>query len=62
MELVNLAGAAVLLVLLRKLAWCMRWLWCYYHGRPTPPPISWIPRRTGEDFDAHVRRAKGEEE
>lgn len=36
MELVNLAGAALLLLLIRKLAWCIRWLWCYYTGRETP--------------------------
>ena len=39
MELVNLAGAALLLLLIRKLAWCIRWLWCYYHGQETPEPI-----------------------
>ena len=32
MELINLAGIALLALLIRKLVWCLRWLWCYYHG------------------------------
>ena len=44
------------------LIWCLRWLWCYYHGRETPAPISFLPRRTGERFDAHVRQARTEDE
>ena len=56
MELINLAGLLLLALLIRKLVWCLRWLWCYYHGRETPAPISFLPRRTGETFDAHVRR------
>lgn len=61
MELVNILLTAVLLLLLRKLVWCLRWLWCYYHGRETPAPISFLPRRTGEVFEEHIRR-DGEEE
>ena len=33
MELINLAGLLLLALLIRKLVWCLRWLWCYYHGR-----------------------------
>lgn len=62
MELVNLAGLLLLALLLRKLAWCLRWLWCYYRGRETPAPISFLPRRTGERFDQHVRQAREEKE
>ena len=58
MELVNLAGAALLLLLIRKLAWCIQWLWCYYHGREMPEPISFLPHRSGKDFDEHVRQAR----
>ena len=62
MELVNLAGLLLLALLLRKLAWCLRWLWCYYRGQETPAPISFLPRRTGERFDQHVRQAREEKE
>lgn len=40
MELINLAGIALLALLIRKLVWCLRWLWCYYHGKETPEPVS----------------------
>ena len=62
MELVNILLIALLLLLVRKLIWCLRWLWCYCHGRETPAPISFFPRRTGETFDGHVRRARNGEE
>lgn len=63
MELLNVLLAAVLLLLLRKLIWCLRWLWCYHHGRKTPEPISFFPRRSGETFDEHVRESgRGKEE
>ena len=62
MELVNILLIALLLLLVRKLIWCLRWLWCYYHGRETPAPISFFPRRTGETFDGHVRRVRNGEE
>ena len=58
MELVNLLGIALLVLLLRKLIWCLRWLWCYYHGRQTPSPIPFLPRRTGVLFSDHVRQAR----
>lgn len=60
MELINVAGLLLLALLIRKLIWCLRWLWRYYHGRETPAPISFLPRRTGERFDQHVRQAREE--
>ena len=58
MELINLAGIALLALLTRKLVWCLRWLWCYYHGQETPEAISFLPHRSGKDFDEHVRQAR----
>ena len=58
MELINLLGIALLALLVRKLVWCFRWLWCYYHGKETPAPISFLPRRTGALFSDHVRQAR----
>ena len=60
MELLNLFLVAVLLLLLRKLVWCLRWLWCYYHGQEPPAPIASIPRRTGDTFAGHIRREREE--
>lgn len=54
MELINLAGIALLALLIRKLVWCLRWLWCYYHGKETPEPVSFLPRRTGETFEERI--------
>ena len=62
MELVNILLVALLLLLVRKLIWCLRWLWCYYHGQETPAPISFSPRRTGETFDGHVYQAREKQE
>lgn len=63
MELLNLLLAAILLLLLRKLIWCFRWLWCYHHGKETPAPISFLPRRSGETFAEHVdQTGRGKEE
>ena len=53
MKLIKILLLVLLLLLARKLAWCLRWLWCYYHGRETPAPISFLPRR-------HVRRKEQE--
>ena len=61
MELINILLTALLLLLLRKLCWCLKWLWCYYHGREVPDPISFLPRRTGEIFDGHIRDGEEEE-
>ena len=60
MELLNILLIALLLLLLRKLIWCLRWLWCYYHGKEPPTPISFLPRRSGETFAGHVRRKEQE--
>ncbi len=63
MELLNVLLAAILLLLVRKLIWCFRWLWCYRHGRQTPEPISFLPRRSGRTFDEHVdQTGRGKEE
>lgn len=62
MELVNILLAVLLLLLLRKLIWCLRWLWCYYHGRETPAPISFFPCRSGEAFRGHLPKDKDEED
>lgn len=62
MKLLNILLVALLLLLVRKLVWCLRWLWCYYHGQETPEPISFIPGRTGETFAGHVRQARDNEE
>ena len=63
MELINILGIAVLALLARKLIWCFRWLWCYHHGRQTPEPISFLPRRSGRTFDEHVdQTGRGKEE
>lgn len=57
LKLVNLAGGLALLLLGRKLVWCLYWLWCWRHGRETPPPIGWLPGRDGRRFDAMCRPA-----
>jgi len=62
MERLNLLLVAVLLLLLRKLVWCLRWLWCWRHGRETPAPISFLPGRTGETFEEHIWQARNDEE
>lgn len=63
MELLNVLLAAILLLLVRKLIWCFRWLWCYHHRRQTPEPISFLPRRSGRTFDEHVdQTGRGKEE
>ena len=58
MELLNILLIALLLLLLRKLIWCLRWLWCDYHGKETLAPISFFPRRTGEGFQGHIQRTR----
>ena len=62
MELINLAGIALLALLIRKLVWCLRWLWCSYHGKETPEPVSFLPRRTGETFEERIRQAREQNE
>lgn len=53
-KLVKLALVLVLLLLLRKLLWCLRWLWCYYHGREVPDPITFLPQQSGRLFERHI--------
>ena len=53
--------AILLLLLARKLVWCLKWLWCYYHGKETPEPISFLPRRSGETFEGHIQRTDEED-
>lgn len=60
LKVFNVIGVIVLLLLLRKLIWCLRWLWCWKHDRETPPPIGWLPSRDGGRFDAHVQKFDGE--
>ena len=43
LKVFNVIGVIVLLLLLRKLIWCLRWLWCWKHDRETPPPIGTSP-------------------
>ena len=33
LKVFNVIGVIVLLLLLRKLIWCLRWLWCWKHDR-----------------------------
>jgi hypothetical protein len=61
-KIVNAALIAVLLLLARKLVWCLRWLWCYYHGREVPDPIGWLPSRSGERFDRHLQSRDDKED
>ena len=62
MKLINILLIALLLLLVRKLIWCLRWLWCYYHGQETPAPISFLPRRSGETFAGHIQKPEDEED
>ena len=59
---VNLVLIVILLLLVRKLVWCLRWLWCYYHGREVPEPISFLPQQSGRVFERHVQEAERDEE
>ena len=36
LKVFNVVGVIVLLLLLRKLIWCLRWLWCWKHGPGDP--------------------------
>lgn len=56
MKWVQLGLAVVLVLLVRKLCWCVRWLWCYYRGRALPPPIGILPGRPGRTFEGHLRK------
>ena len=48
LKVFNVVGVIVLLLLLRKLIWCL-------------PPIGWLPSRDGGRFDAHVQKFDGED-
>lgn len=60
-EFVSLLLVVLLALLVRKLIWCLRWLWCHHRGRETPAPIPFLPRRAGEAFEKRVRQARGKE-
>ena len=53
-KLINAALIILLLLLLRKLIWCLRCLWCYYHGKEMPAPITFIPQQSGRVFERHL--------
>ena len=61
MRIIKLALWILLILLVRKLIWCIRWLWCYSHGREVPEPISFIPQQSGRVFDRHVQSVEEEE-
>ena len=61
LKAINILGVLALFLLLRKLIWCLRWLWCWKHDRETPPPIGWLPSRDGGRFDAHMQKRDGED-
>ncbi len=60
MELINILGIVLLILLIRKLIWCFFWLWCFHRGKQTPDPIPFLPRRSGALFSDHVRQAREE--
>jgi len=62
MNIIKLALVILLLLLVRKLIWCLRWLWCYHHGRELPEPISFLPQQSGRVFDGHVQNTEEDEE
>ena len=59
-RLINALLVVILLLAVRKLIWCLRWLWRWKHGQPLPAPIGWLPSRDGQQFDAHVQRGDKE--
>jgi len=61
-KLINILLFVTLLLLLRKLIWCLRWLWCYYHGKELPEPISFLPQQSGRVFEGHLPRREDDEE
>ena len=62
LRIVNTALVIVLVLLVRRLIWCLRWLWCHYHGQEVPDPIGWLPQQSGRVFARHVQDALGEED
>ena len=61
-KILNLALIVVLVLLVRKLIWCIRWLWCYYHGQEVPDPVPFVPRRSGKIFEGHLPQEEHDEE
>ena len=61
LKMVNALLVAILVLLVRKLIWCLRWLWCYYHDREVPKEISFLPRRTDNVFEDHLLQQEKEE-
>jgi len=61
-RIVNLTLIVILVLLMRKLIWCIRWLWCYYHGREVPEPIPFVPRQSGNVFQRHLPQEEPDEE
>lgn len=61
LKIINIFGVLTLLLLGRKLLWCLRWLWRWKQGRETPAPIGWLPSRDGGRFNAHVEQRSEEE-
>lgn len=59
LKVFNVVGVIVLLLLLRKLIWCLRWLWCWKHDRETPPPIGWLPSRMGAGLTPMYKSVTG---
>ena len=47
----------ILLGLLRKLIWCLRWLWCRHRGTEPPAEPHGMPHQSGRIFEAHFREA-----
>ena len=61
LRLVNGCLLVLLALLLRKLCWCLRWLWCYRRGREAPAPIPFLPRQTGRVFEEHLDKKREED-
>ena len=61
MKWLNVVLVVILVLLVRKLIWCLRWLWCYYHGKEVPEPISFLPQQSGRMFESHVRDTERDE-
>lgn len=60
-KVINVALVVLLVLLLRKLIWCLRWLWCYHHDRELPEPITFLPQQSGRVFERHLGQEEDEE-
>ena len=54
LKILQVVLTIVLVLLVRKLIWCLRCLWCHYHGRELPKPLTFLPQQSGRVFDAHL--------